>query len=548
MSRTVTRIACLLAGLALVAVGVAPATSTSASAGSTPDQKLKQYQKSLVDSEAPAGTDVHSTHAGMHDDTVHTTATNPDKPSALATLPSATGGRWTNLKALPKGFNAYHMIMGPGGKILLMAGSGNNAEVFKAGTFKAYIWSPTKGVTKTLTTPTDMFCSGHMLMSNGKGIAAGGTAAYSPWKGSKGLYTFDFSTEKFVRQTDMSHGRWYPSIINTPSGDALITGGFDEKGMNSGTSEVFDPSTSTHEMMSGTQSFPLYPHLFVTADNRYFYTGEGWANKSSDTVIQDPGFWDPFGDNSFTPIPGLTNASQRGSGASCFVGDVRDQNMMIMGGGWPATSSTNIVKLNAANPAYRQGPKLASAKAYVSCINLPDGTLLEAGGGSANKTANASREVSLLKSAASTKWTALNPMPSGEHRLYHSMLFLADDGNVISMGSNPKGQGRSNTVLKYEPPYQFKGTKPVITTAPATMTYGQTYTLKVSKDVTSVMIDAPQSPTHSSNPNMRFLQMPVKDGKIITAFTAAQFPRGYVRIWAKNAKGAISVAKWSKLT
>ena len=85
---------------------------------------------------------------------------------------------------------------------------------------------------------------------------------------------------------------------------------------------------------------------------------------------------------------------------------------------------------------------------------------MELGGGSANKVGNASREVSLLKSATSKSWTSLNPLPTGEHRLYHSMAFLADDGSVISLSSNPKGQARSDTALRFEPPYLFKGARP----------------------------------------------------------------------------------------
>jgi len=221
--------------------------------GPTGDQALKHYQKAFLDAEAPAGTDITSHHAGMHDDPVATTATSPDTAGVLAALPSTAGGRWSVLKPLPSGFNAYHLVMGPGGKILLIAGSGNNGEVFKAGTFKAYIWSPTAGIIKTLKTPTDMFCSGHMLMSNGQGIAAGGTAAYSPWKGAKALYTFDFTTDTFKRQQDMAHGRWYPSLVNTPGGYSLITGGLDEKGVNSGTSELYSPTEASHQMVSGGQ-------------------------------------------------------------------------------------------------------------------------------------------------------------------------------------------------------------------------------------------------------------------------------------------------------
>ncbi len=93
--------------------------------------------------------------------------------------------------------------MGPGGKILLIAGSGNSSTVFAAGTFKSYIWTPTRAHSKNSTSseyPHDMFCAGHMLMSNGQGIAAGGTTDYSPWKGSKALYTFNFASETFKKQ------------------------------------------------------------------------------------------------------------------------------------------------------------------------------------------------------------------------------------------------------------------------------------------------------------------------------------------------------------
>ena len=80
------------------------------------------------------------------------------------------------------GSNAYHLIMGPKGKILLLAGSGNSSDVFEAGTFKSYVWEPKTGALEEKTTPKDMFCSGHMLMSNGEAIAAGGTNGYKTGK------------------------------------------------------------------------------------------------------------------------------------------------------------------------------------------------------------------------------------------------------------------------------------------------------------------------------------------------------------------------------
>ena len=88
----------------------------------------------------------------------------------------------------------------------------------------------------------------------------------------------------------------------------------------------------------------------------------------------------------------------------------------------------------------KAGPSLRAAKVYVSCVQLPDGSVLELGGGSANKIENASQEVSLLKTPTSKSWTAMNPLPKGEHRLYHSMAFLADDGSVISFPPTRRGR------------------------------------------------------------------------------------------------------------
>ena len=366
-----------------------------------------------------------------------------------------------DLKSLPSGSNAYHLIMGPGGKILLIAGSGNNSAVFEAGTFKAYLWEPGGALEELKNVPHDMFCAGHMLMSNGQGIAAGGTTDYSPWKGSKTLYTFDFGSKEFKKQGNMVDGRWYPTVVNTRGGYALIVGGFNGTGANSKTSEVYRPWDGGYDPRPGNREFPLYPHIFLTANAKYFFTGAGWVKAPEDvdssTQFFHPGFWEPFGGNKFTKVNDLTSPTRRGFGSSCWLGSIRRQKLMVMGGGHPATSSTNVIDLDSSSaPKYKAGPPLRAAKVYVSCVQLPDGSVVELGGGSANKIENASQEVSMLKTPTSTSWTPMNPLPTGEHRLYHSMAFLADDGSIISLSSNPKGQARSDTVLRFEPPYLFK--------------------------------------------------------------------------------------------
>jgi hypothetical protein len=528
--------------------------------------RIRDEQKQFIDPQAPIGTEAKSSKLASKgaevDSPVQTTAAKPDSASDLRVAPSSEGGRWTSLPSLPSGSNAYHMIMGPGGKILLLAGSGNSSDVFEAGTFESYLWTPERGILQKLKTPDDMFCAGHMLMSNGDAIAAGGTTAYrasgSPWKGSKALYTFDFNLGEFHKQEDMTDGRWYPSVINTRGGYALIVGGFDAKGSNSDSSEVWNPYQDKYDPQPGNREFPLYPHIFLTAAAKYFFTGEGWIQPAEDAEgSQDffqPGFWQPFKGNKFTKVNALTNPTRRGFGSACWLGSIRRQKLMVMGGGWPATSSTNVIDLDSSSaPKFKSGPSLRAAKAYVSCVQLPDGSVLELGGGSANKIENASHEVSLLKSATAKSWTAMNPLPADEHRLYHSMAYLADDGSVITLSSNPKGQARSDTVLRFEPPYLLNADgserkRPTLSGLDAEISYGQTYSIDVSSDVTKVIMMSAPSPTHGFDANQREIPLQYAGGKITINATSSLAPRGYYRLFAINADGAISMAKWTHLT
>lgn len=261
-----------------------------------------------------------------------------------------------------------------------------------------------------------------------------------------------------------------------------------------------------------------------------------------------PGFWQPFGGNKFTKVNDLTVPTRRGFGSSCWLGSIRRPRLMVMGGGWPATSSTNVIDLDSSSsPKYRAGPSLRAAKVYVSCVQLPDGSVLELGGGSANKIGNASQEVSLLETPTSKSWTAMNPLPPGEHRLYHSMAFLADDGSVISLSSNPKGQARSDTVLQFKPPYTFKTPRP---------------DHRRAAEQDHLRGDVPdrcqqrRHQSHHDEPRLSDAQLrresagdpaAVGDGKITINATSSLAPRGYYRLFAISANGAVSTAKWTKL-
>ncbi len=88
-------------------------------------------------------------------------------------------GYWETIELpTPDRVDAVHTALMNTGKLLIIAGSGNNQQFFKAGTFKTLVWDPTTGKAKLIPTPDDFFCGGHAFLPNGNLLVAGGTARY----------------------------------------------------------------------------------------------------------------------------------------------------------------------------------------------------------------------------------------------------------------------------------------------------------------------------------------------------------------------------------
>ncbi len=91
----------------------------------------------------------------------------------------AQHGSWETLE-FPGGaeINAIHSVLLHTGKVLIVAGSGNEQHHFDAGTFRSLLWDPTTTEVTEIETPEDLFCGGHALLPNGDVLIAGGTREY----------------------------------------------------------------------------------------------------------------------------------------------------------------------------------------------------------------------------------------------------------------------------------------------------------------------------------------------------------------------------------
>ncbi len=95
-------------------------------------------------------------------------------------------GYWQTIE-LPEEFriNTIHAAMLPTGKVMLVAGSGNDQKSFNEyyengnlHVLKTVLFNPATNEIKAVDTPSDLFCSGHAFLQSGNLLVAGGTSGY----------------------------------------------------------------------------------------------------------------------------------------------------------------------------------------------------------------------------------------------------------------------------------------------------------------------------------------------------------------------------------
>ncbi|HET6859500.1 MAG TPA: kelch motif-containing protein [Streptomyces sp.] len=96
----------------------------------------------------------------------------------------AANGKW-EIVEFPEEYrqNTIHAALLHTGKVLLIAGSGNNQKNFDAKKFESVLWDPESNAYKKIPTPKDMFCAGHTQLPDGKLLVAGGTKRYEKLQG-----------------------------------------------------------------------------------------------------------------------------------------------------------------------------------------------------------------------------------------------------------------------------------------------------------------------------------------------------------------------------
>ena len=143
-------------------------------------------------------------------------------------------------------------------------------------------------------------------------------------------------------------------------------------------------------------------------------------------------------------------------------------------------------------------------------------------------------------------------------RLYHSVAMLLPDATVWLAGGNPTRGTYEPHVEVYQPPYLFQSngslaTRPTITSAPATISYGNNFTVQTpnAANIASAVLVRNGSVTHAFGMDQRMVGMSFTAGSGSLTVTAPPngniAPPGYYMLFLLNTAGVPSVSTFVQI-
>jgi len=237
-----------------------------------------------------------------------------------------------------------------------------------------------------------------------------------------------------------------------------------------------------------------------------------------------------------------------------------DPQVIIMGGGNPATATTEIIDLGASTPTWTWGPNMSQSRIEMSATILPDGKVLATGGSLNDEdTTTASLNADLYDPVTNTFSSA---GANKYVRLYHSVSLLLPDGTVWLAGGNPQRGTYEHNMEIYEPAYLFTtdstgnvipATRPSMSGSPSNVSYGSSFTVQTpdAANISSVALIRNGAATHAFDMDQRFVGLSFTTGSGALTITAPPngniAPPGYYMLFLVNSSGVPSIAKFIQL-
>jgi chitodextrinase len=455
--------------------------------------------------------------------------------------PAATG-LWLGTINWP--LSAVHAHLLPDGRVLV-----SDAQSF-AGT-DAKVWDPATDRFVNATALDNIFCAGHAALPDGRLLVVGGHV--TAHVGIADANIFNPQTNSWSAAATMQFARWYPTLTPLPDGRMLVQSGESNcNGCEVTTPEIYNPANNTWTSLStAAQYFPYYPHTYVLPDGRVLVASTTRAMIQSKVLNLTTQTWSNIGG---APVDGATSVMYQ-PGKVLKVGTSTDADAAVRA----AAATAYVLDANQGGATWRAVASMSAPRAYPTATMLPDGRVLITGGGRTTDAVGLSGSNPVLPAESwspdTETWTPLASLHSP--RLYHSTAMLLPDGRILVTGGgrfygSPDPTDQLNAEI-FVPPYLFRGPRPVITSAPAQLSYAQPFTVgtpDAARIVKAVLI-RPASVTHNIDMNQAFVPVSftVNGNTLdITAPANANIaPPGYYMLFLVDDQGVPSIAAFVRL-
>jgi len=485
-----------------------------------------------------------------------------------ANVPHLTGEWLTLPYQMP--INPINATLLRSGQVLIVAGSENDADNNSQGSesYRAALWDPTGTSQSSITVEEltyDVFCSGTATLPDGRALVVGGTNDYS-FTGENRASFFDPVTGQWVQSQNMVDGRWYATATTLSDGRVMAFSGLRLTGGTNSSVEIYDlQNAGPGWSMAGTAPFspPLYPRQFLLPNGKVFYSGHGSGTSSSSGWLFDPVA------KSWTSSTATTaNRSYGSSVLLPLLPPGYTPKVMALGGGSPATSSTEIIDLSITPPVWSPGPAMSTGRIQMDAVILPNGKVLALGGSVNNEAPDGpGKAADLLDPSGSSSPAGV----ASYSRLYHSAALLLPDARVMSIGSNPSNRGTYLSAIEiYTPAYLFDSSDHLITTGRPAITgispasgsigYGAQFsvTYTAGSSIRSAVLVRPGSVTHAFDMEQRLIglcgpspQPPCSGSGTLTLTSPPNggvAPPGYYMLFLLDSAGVPSIARFIQIT
>ncbi|MDA0160515.1 DUF1929 domain-containing protein [Solirubrobacter ginsenosidimutans] len=460
-----------------------------------------------------------------------TVANNANDPAQV--------GQWGPVIPLPA--VAIHSALTPTAKILLFQGT------FTQGGSQYQFDPATNAVTPLPDAVANLFCAAQAVLADGRVNVAGGTDTRSETGGPLGLAdatAYNWKTLTWSQLAPMHYPRWYATATTLADGKVIVTSGSNRSATDIvPIPEVYDPVANRWtELTAASKAIPYYSFVYQLPDGKLIRIGASEEPTPTETLDLATNQWRTVD----------SRMLDGGSAVNYAPGKFMKAGTASDGGfSGQSASTAYTLDMNQATPAWQPTASMSYRRSFLNLTNLPDGTVLATGGGT-DKSAQIDANGVLPAESwdpATGVWTKLAAM--AVPRLYHSVAVLLPDGRVyVAGGGSDTGVTDQKSAQIYSPPYLFKGPRPTITSAPATVHWGESTFIGTpdSGSVSRVSLIRTGSVTHAFDQNARALSLEFTQtvGGIDVKMPAdGNFaPPGYYLLSIVNAQGVPSVASY----